>query len=150
MNARNKSYFTNPFVLAALGCAIAIAVGCGGDNANGDNPAPSGGSKNMGGTSSTAGKGGTGNTTAGKGSTPTAGSPVVETGGGGAGSVVENMGGAGGAAETSCTDDKDLGCYSCTPKTTDQYLNHCPSTGCEPFDNSVLTSLTKGKLPDLP
>jgi len=55
-----------------------------------------------------------------------------------------------GGAAPDCTDEADMGCYSCAPKTLDQFLNHCPTTGCEPFDNTKLTSIQAGKLPDLP
>jgi len=43
------------------------------------------------------------------------------------------------------------GCYSCEPKETLQYLNHCTDSECEPFDNATRLPLLKdGKLPALP
>ena len=142
---RKKSVFSSPIALVALGCVMAFAVACGDDD-DSSSETPGGGTKATGGSAGSAGKATGGS--AGKGSMPMAGSPTEETGGGGAGPVVVPEGGAGGAA--SCTDDADKGCYSCKPKTLDEYLNHCPTTGCEPFDNSALTSLKNGKLPDLP
>jgi hypothetical protein len=142
MSTRKKSLFTNPLIVVAFGTAMAFAVACGDDDDT-SNPAPSGGTKATGGTSSTAGKtnsGGT-NSTAGKTNNNTAGMPE-QTGGGGAGPGPD-VGGAGAGGMPDCTDEDDKGCYSCKPKTMDQYLNHCPTTGCEPFDNTKLTSLAK-------
>ena len=150
MATRNKSFFTNPFIAVALGCVMAFAVACGDDDDSGTET-PMGGSKAMGGTGggSSAGKSNGGSSSAGK---AAAGDGPVTTGGGGAGPDVPGDGGAAGAggAPANCTDDADMGCFSCTPKTHEQYLNHCPTTGCEPFDNETLGSLKDGVLPELP
>jgi hypothetical protein len=147
MSTRNKSFFTNPLVVVALGAAMAFAVACGDDD-DSANPAPGGGTKATGGTNGTAGKNTGGNSTAGK-TNNMAGTPTEVAGGGGAGPVPET-GGAGAGGAPDCTDDADLGCYSCKPSTTDQYLNQCPTTGCKGFDNATLTSVVNGKLPKLP
>jgi hypothetical protein len=145
-----KSWFKNPLVIASLACVAAFAVACGDDD-DSSNPAPSGGSKATGGTSSTAGKTNTGGTTSTAGKTATAGDGNVQTGGGGAGQAGEGSDAGAGGVPASCTDDADMGCYSCKPKTLTQFLNACPTTGCEPFDNTTLTSLpASGTLPDLP
>ncbi len=145
MIKRNKSVFTNPLALISLGCVLAFAAACGDDD-DSSGETPGGGTKATGG-ASTAGTKATGGS-AGKGNTPTAGGPTEEVGGGGAGTVPVPEGGSGG--QGSCVDDADNGCFSCPPKTHDEFLNHCPTTGCEPFDNSVLSSIKNGKLPDLP
>ncbi len=148
MITRKKSFFSNPLVLVSLASVMAFAAACGGDDSSGGNPTPNGGSKATGGSGSTAGNKATGGSSAGKTGTPTAGTSPVEMGGGGAGPTpVVPDGGAGGAAN--CTDAADKDCYSCPAKTHDEFLNHCPTTGCEPFDNSVLTSIKNGKLPKL-
>jgi len=153
MITRKKSFFTNPITLVSLGCVMAFAVACGDDDDTSGNETPGGGTK------ATAGSGGSSAGTkanggsSGKGVvTPPGGTGTVEeTGGGGAGpGPIVNEGGMNMGGAASCTDDADLGCYSCKPATLEQYLNHCPTTGCEPFDNSVLTSLKDGVLPDLP
>lgn len=149
-----KSFFKNPLVIVALGCVMAFAVACGDDDDDGGNPAPQGGSKaNMAGSPSTAGKDGSGgNGTAGKNNGNTAGKAVQNEGGGGAGPdpVTGEGGGAGEPPVVSCTDDADKGCYKCAPKKLEQYLNQCPTTGCQDFKNDKLTSLKDGKLPNLP
>ncbi len=151
---RNKSFFTNPLVVVTFGCAMAFAVACGDDD-DGNNPAPSGGSKATGGSgSSTAGKTGSSGgskATAGSSATggeapSTGGAPPETVGGGGAGGEV--TGGAGGVGPD-CTDATDNDCFKCAPTELKDFLNQCPTTGCEPFDNSALTSLKNGKLPKL-
>ncbi len=142
-----KSFFKNPLVLASLACVMAFAA-CSSDNT--DNPAPTGGTKATGGTSSTGGKSSTGGTTNTAGKTSVAGANNEPTGGGGAGPDMMNAAGMGGAGPVNCTDDADMGCYSCKPKTLTQFLNACPTTGCEPFPNKNLTSIKAGKLPALP
>ena len=59
--------------------------------------------------------------------------------------------GAPGAAGASCTDESD-NCYSCKPKTSEQFLNACTSAACIPFDDHArITTLTaSGDLPPLP
>jgi hypothetical protein len=138
-----KSFFTNPLVLATLGI-LTVAAACSSDNTG--SPTPGGGSKatgGSGGTSSTGGKTGT----AGKSSAAGAGnSPAM----GGSGTDMAGAAGVGGAPGPGCNDSTDMGCYSCKPKTLTQFLNACPTSGCEPFDNGKLTSIKAGKLPPLP
>ena len=153
-----KSFFKSPLVIASLGCVLAFAVACGDDDDT--NPAPgSGGTKNTGGSggsktggsSSTAGT----NANAGAGNEGNTGN-TGNTGSGGEGNQPSNgdagMAGVGtGGAAPDCVDETDRGCYSCAPKTLEQFLNACPTDGCEPFDNTSLGSLPRdGKLPDLP
>jgi hypothetical protein len=59
---------------------------------------------------------------------------------------------AAGAAGAACTDSANGNCYTCTPETSEQFLNACTSSGCVPFDDHArLTKLTKsGELPPLP
>lgn len=145
-----QSYFRKSMWIAAVGCLMSLAVACGDDD-DSSNPAPQGGSKNTSGSGGTGNdKGGedTGGTKATGGTKPTAGTGNQTDGGGGAGTDVPSDGGAGG--EGACTDDADKGCYKCAPKTREDFLNQCPSTGCQAFDNTKLTSLKNGKLPDLP
>lgn len=149
MNTR-QSLFVKPMLVASLGCFLAFAVACGDDDDD-SNPTPSGGTKNTagdggkasGGSGNTAGKtannnGGAGNETsdAGEGNVP-----LPPAGG-------ESGVGTGGAAPD-CVDEEDRSCYSCAPKTNEQYYNACPTDGCRPFDNSNLTSFVDGKLPEL-
>jgi hypothetical protein len=152
MATHKHSFFTNPLAIVAFGAVMALAVACGDDD-DSSNPAPAGGSKNNGGSGgSSAGKSNTGGTNNTGGETNAGGMPNIEpTAGSGAGTV-ETMGGAAGAggAAPDCTDEADSSCYSCKPKTMDQYLNHCPTTGCKGFDNSTLTSFVGDKLPKLP
>jgi hypothetical protein len=56
------------------------------------------------------------------------------------------------AAGASCTDEAAGNCYSCSPKTSAQFLTACTSAACVPFDDSTrLTKLTStGELPPLP
>jgi len=148
-----KSLIKNPLVIAAVASVLAFAVACGDDDDT-SNPAPTGGSKATGGTSSTAGKSTGGSSTAGKSSgAGTSNEPATGGGGAGAGAGgVAGEGGMGGAAPD-CTDETDMGCFKasvCKPKTLDNFLNACPTTGCEAFPNGDLTSLKNGKLPDLP
>jgi hypothetical protein len=151
MATRINSSFTNPLIVLAIGLATAMAVGCGDDD-NSDNT-PAGGTKATMGGGGNAGNGGTkaGSSTGGTKAGSSTGGTSEPTAGGGAGPV--DMGGEagmGGAAPENCTDDADKGCYSCKPKTLTQFLNACPTTGCEPFDNKTLTSFAGGKLPKLP
>jgi hypothetical protein len=142
-----KSYFMKPLVIFSLACVTAFAVACGDDDDGG--PAPSGGSKAMGGTDAGGKSNNGGNSTAGKTAAMAGAGNDTAMGGGGAGPVMMGEAGMGGVAPD-CEDEADMGCYSCTPKTLTQFLNACPTTGCEPFDNSALTSIKAGKLPDLP
>ena len=58
---------------------------------------------------------------------------------------------SGADADDGCVDPQK-NCYSCTPQTTDQYLNSCGPGGCIPFDKSRLVGLLTddGGLPPLP
>jgi hypothetical protein len=89
---------------------------------NGDSGAPTsnGGSGNTGNTGNIdAGTGGTDNNPGDAGAAGAAGAPVVDPG---------------------CVDA--TGCYSCVPKTNDQFLNQCVAGGCPAhFDNTTLTKL---------
>ncbi|HVY29445.1 MAG TPA: hypothetical protein VHB79_22960 [Polyangiaceae bacterium] len=143
------TYFGKSLLIASLGCVLAFAVACGDDD-DSSNPAPNGGTKNNGGSggSNTVGGDDTGGKNTVGGTKPTGGTSNQTEGGAGAGPVMMNEGGVGG--EATCTDDADNGCYKCKPSTHEQFLNQCPTTGCEPFDNTKLTSIKNGKLPDLP
>jgi hypothetical protein len=142
-----KSLFSSPLILVALAGVMALAVACGDDDSSG-NPAPNGGSKAMGGSTS-GGKTSTGGKTGTAGKTSTTAGAGNEPATGGAGGVEEpGTGGAGGAPD--CTDETDNGCFSCKPKTLTDFLNACPTTGCEKFDNTALTSAPDGALPNLP
>lgn len=115
--------------VALLGGALAFTTACGSSS---NNPSPN----------SSGGSGGTGTGgTAGSGTGGMAGSGTGGTAGTG------GAGGAGGASN--CTGTDFPNCYSCAPKTNDQYLNACKS-GCQPFDNSTLSELKNGQLPPLP
>ena len=122
--------------------AMVAAQGCGSSD---EQASPTAGS-------SAGGKSGAG--TGGKGSAGTAGknSSGGATGGGdvnegGTGNETSmggdaNEGGMGGEPGTAC--DGPDGCYSCTPTTNKQFLNHCVAGGCPAsFDNSTLTKLNK-------
>ena len=72
--------------------------------------------------------------------------------GGGHGGSQGDIGAAGdGDAGASCTDEAK-GCYVCTPKTSQQFLNACTSSACVPFDDHArITRMTEsGELPPLP
>lgn len=147
---KTQSYFKNPLIIASLAAVMAFAAACGDDDDGGEN-APKGGSKNTGGTKSDGGEapsnGGSKSPTAGKNSGGTSAGGVGNSGNvGGEDNTAAGAGGSGGGAPD-CTDEDDLGCYSCKPKSFAQYLNRCPSDGCEPFDNTKLTSIVDGKLP---
>src|SRR6185369_15695248 len=144
-----KSLFKNPLIIASLGCFMAFAVACGDDDDSGD-PAPNGGSKATGGTGGSGGKSSTAGSSGSAGKNSNAGAGNEATGGGdgpGPGPGPGTSGGEGGTgtgsggAPADCEDESDLGCYSCKPSTLSQFLNACPTTGCEPFDNGSLTSL---------
>jgi hypothetical protein len=143
-----KSWFMKPLLVASLGCLMAFAVACGDDDD--DNPAPNGGTKNTagssgkstGGSNSNAGKSGGNNGGAGNETSDAGDGPGPQPMGGEAGT------GSGGAP-VDCVDEDDRSCYRCAPKSAEQHYNACPTDGCRAFDNSALTSLVDGKLPDL-
>ena len=161
-----KSFFKNPILVALLGCTMAFAVACGDDDDSGD-PAPGGGTKATGGTGGTgasAGKGGGGSSGSagkksdgGEGNAPTTGGTDNNDNGGGGGEPPLNQAGngpgaAGAGPVQDCSDEADVGCFCGKPSSLKEFLNACPTTGCEPFDNDTLTSLkdNAGVLPDLP
>jgi len=121
--------------------ALVVAQGCGSDD---NQAAPTGGAGK-----SSAGAGGKANTTAGAGGkasttagdTGKAGGDPIEEGGAG-GAIEMGMGGEGGEGVVGPDCSDPTGCYSCTPKTNAQFLNHCVEGGCPAhFDNSTLTKL---------
>ena len=116
--------------------ALVVAQGCGDDTA--DQATPSGGSagaSHAGAGGKTSG-GGAGGKTSGGGSGNVGGEAPTE--GGAAGDM--GMGGEAGASPVNC--DGPAGCYSCTPKTNDQFLNHCVEGGCPAtFNNATLTKI---------
>lgn len=94
-----------------------------------------------------------GGTTAGPVGTGTSGSPATEpditTGAAGAAGAPDNgaAGAAAAGAPAACAvNAADRNCYQCPsgPRSSVEFLNQCPTTGCVPFDNSTLTTL----LPD--
>jgi hypothetical protein len=136
-NAKKLGY------LAAGAAILALfaAQGCGSDSdeqakptagAAGAHSAGAGGktSAGAGGKTSSAGKGGADET---GGTAPSDGGAPDMPGEAG-------MGGEGNGVDCDGPD----GCYSCTPTTNDQFLNHCVPGGCPAtFDNSTLTELDK-------
>jgi hypothetical protein len=111
--------------------------GSGGSGNEAGSPEQNGGSGTTGGKNGNGGKGGTGNT--------------GNTGGD------DNVGGSGegGAPPTPACDLPELGedgCYNCPKKgETEQWLNRCVDSDCEPFDNDRVELLNAdGSLPPLP
>lgn len=142
METRNK--LTHSLLVLMIGAATVLSVACGDDDDS--NPAPTAGKSNTGGSSSSGGKSGdTGGKTG-----DTGGTGDVSNGGGMPPDTNQGGEGGSGGAAPDCTDDQDSGCYRCKPKTHLQFLNACPTTGSEGFDNSNLTSLQDDKLPALP
>jgi hypothetical protein len=145
-----KYFWKNPLVIVCFGCAMAFAVACGDDDDSGETP--TGGTKATAGTNSggkagntSGGTTGTGGKSGAAGKTNTEGGTGAE-GGGGATGPIGGEAGMGGAPDCN---DADHSCFKCVPKTDEQFLNQCPITGCEPFDNTKLTSLKNGALPTL-
>jgi hypothetical protein len=138
--------------------ALFAAQGCGSDDNTQAKPtAGAGGAHSMagaGGKANGAGAGGKANGTAGKtsgnggdgengGTDEMGGAPPSD---GGAPTNPPGDGGSGGEAGATgpVTCEGDDGCYSCTPKTNEQLLNHCVPGGCPAtFDNSKLSQLNK-------
>ena len=65
-------------------------------------------------------------------------------------SAASGTGGGGtGGAPPNC--DGPNGCYSCPPKTGNQFLNACTNSQCSPFDNVARLPLyNNGNLPPIP
>jgi hypothetical protein len=141
-NAKKLGFFAAGITVALLvaqGCsssddsqATPPAAGAGGGHAGSGGKSGAGaGNGESGATNNNGGSGNTGNT--------------GNTEGGVAGSDNNDAAGAGGEAGTppvnpSCVDA--TGCYSCAPKTNDQFLNQCVAGGCPAhFDNTTLTKL---------
>jgi hypothetical protein len=123
--------------------ALFAAQGCGSDDDGQAKP-----TAGAAGAHSTAGAGGKTSGGGSSGKTSTAGKGADENGGsaptdGGAPPDVPGEGGSGGEAGAQPTDcDGPDGCYSCTPKTNDQLLNHCVPGGCPAtFDNDTLSKI---------
>lgn len=92
-------------------------------------------------TSGNAGTGGTG-----------AGGTTGGTGGAssGTGGAASGSGGTGGVAP-GCLDPSGCFSASCTPQSTEQFLNRCTDSTCAPFDNAArLPLFNGGNLPSLP
>ena len=128
--------------LAAGVTALALFAGQGCSSDDDSQAAPSAGSS---GKTGSAGKSGSGNEagdTTSNGGTGDTGNSGNE---GGAAGAAAGEAGAAGAAGTPPVDPGCLGandCYSCAPKTNDQFLNACVEGGCPAhFDNGTLTKL---------
>jgi hypothetical protein len=127
----------NKILLAlSLGCAGLFAVACSDDKSDGpsnviDGNAGSSGEAGTAGVGGAAGNGGD-----------------AQGGNAGVGGSAGNGGQAGAPAD--CQDTAN-NCFKCAPATDEQFLNHCTTAGCVPYDNSTLTQLgTGGTLPPLP
>lgn len=169
MNTRTFSFYS----LAALIASSAwLAAACSSDkndeptiNANGGSSSYSGtgARSSSGGTATTGGAGGTGAATSTGGSTPnpsggSAGSGAAPSTGGTAGVTATGgssglgTGGSAGAA-VDCNDTAKK-CFKnisgCTPKEPTEFLNRCSDGKCIPYDNSTLTKLVGGKVPEVP
>ncbi len=80
---------------------------------------------------------------------PTVTGGTANVGTGGTGTGEGGTAGTGAVGGGSCTNAEDLNCYSCTPQKREDFLNQCPTSGCQPFDNSTLPLYTPGgSLPD--
>jgi hypothetical protein len=123
-------------VILTIGAAIAA---CSSDS----NPAPPNNFTTSSGASSTASSSASGTGGSDSTSTTTTTGTTSATGTGGAG------GGGTGGAPPNC--DGPNGCYSCPPKTGDQFLNACTGSQCSPFDNVARLPLyNNGNLPAIP
>ena len=141
-----------PLVLGFM-AAVSLAA-CGDDNnakpSTGDDDAGASGSggKKSGGTGGKS-SGGTGGKSAGTGGSS-----------GGTGGKAGGTGGAAGSDEDSgtpmtgeCTEDSKKKCYACEvadAKKDEEFLNRCTTATCSAYDNSKLSKIKNGKLPDLP
>jgi hypothetical protein len=135
--------------LNLLGLALVIALsssalhGCGDD----DNESPSG---DDGGTAGKGGKGGSGGK-GGAGGKSGAGASAGKGGAGGKGGSGGKGGAAGSDEDAGMSCEGEKGCYSCAPKSYEQYLNACTDAVCNAYDNSKLKKLgSDGKLPPIP
>jgi hypothetical protein len=143
VNAKKLGYL----VAGAALLALFSAQGCGSDADQASPTAGAAGAHNpnagaAGKTNSGAGAGGKANTTAGAGGKANPGGGDGPVGEGGAAGEAGEAGAGGEAGATGENCDGPKGCYSCTPTTNTQFLNHCVEGGCPAtFDNSKLTKL---------
>jgi hypothetical protein len=158
-----KHELKNILLAAMVLTSSAFAQACGDDDDSDDQPVAgdtSRGGRGGRGGNGASGAGGVGGKTSDAGNGDSGGRGGAGAGGksgaagSGAGAGGKSAGGTGGAnagagGADACKGDKD--CYSCEPKETLQYLNHCTDSQCEPFDNSRLPLLkADGSLPALP
>jgi hypothetical protein len=128
--------------------ALFAAQGCSsGDDSQAAPPTAGAGGGHAAGSTGSSGKSGAGNGESGA-TGNNGGSGNTGNENAGAGGVETNPGGEAGTAgeagappvEPGCVDA--TGCYSCAPKTNDQFLNQCVAGGCPAhFDNTTLTKL---------
>jgi hypothetical protein len=136
-NAKKLGYMAAGAALLAL----FAAQGCGSDSDEQVKPtAGAAGAHSTAGAGgkTTAGAGGKTSTTAGKGGADETGGTAPSDGGAPDMPGEGGAGGEGGAVDCGGGDE----CYSCTPTTNDQLLNHCVPGGCPAtFNNKTLTKL---------
>lgn len=139
-------------LLGGLGLLLALQ-GCGDDGDENAKPpvigdAGSGGSNNTSGSGGKSGGGKSGGGTDNEGGTDNTGN----TGGTGATGAVGGEGGSPFVPECNLPELGEDGCFNCPENgQTEQFLNRCLDTDCEPFDNDRLPQLeADGSLPDLP
>ena len=121
--------------------ALFAAQGCSSDSV--DQAKPTAGAPSTAGAGGKANAGAGGKTSgAGKGGAEEAGGTAPSEGGAGGEPGEGGMGGMGGEAGAPENCDGPKGCYSCTPTTNSQLLNHCVPGGCPAtFDNNTLSKL---------
>jgi hypothetical protein len=127
-------------VIVTIGAAIAA---CSSDS----NPAP----PNDFTTSSGSGAGSTASSSAsGTGGSESTSTTTTTTTGTSTSTTTSGAGGGGtGGAPPNC--DGPNGCYSCAPKTGNQFLDACTTSQCSPFDNVARLPLyNNGNLPAIP
>jgi hypothetical protein len=90
-------------------------------------------------------------TSSGPGGGPASSTGTDGTGGFGGGGATGTGGAGGGAGGGGGNCDGPNGCYDCPPHSNDQFLNHCTTAQCAPFDNEARLPLYNGgNLPPLP
>jgi hypothetical protein len=156
MNAHDSSGL-RVYAALALSMALggAVAFGCSSDNSSpGTQPPPigdddSGPPKGTGGSSGASGSGGESSVDSGAGGTATGGAGATSDGGdvldGGDASASGGhpATGTGGASDGGpVCDPKKTGthpkaCFPCDPTKNDEFLNHCTTSDCQPFDNAT-------------
>lgn len=135
LRSRRVALFAS--VIFTLGAAIAAC-----SSESNPKPPDNNFTTSSGSTSATSSASGTGG--AGGGSTSTSsGSSTSST------SATGTGGGGTGGAPPNCNGPND--CYSCPPKTGNQFLNACTGSQCSPFDNVARLPLyNNGNLPPIP